>query len=48
VARFDALYRRHLAALYEAVGLEPPEALAASFAEGHGDPAAGGVMRGGG
>lgn len=48
VASFDALYRRQLAGLYTAVGLEPPEELAHAFAHGSGRPAAGGVMRGGG
>lgn len=47
VASFDALFRRHLAGLYEAAGLETPAALDKPFASGSGDPAAGGVMRGG-
>ena len=47
VAAFDALFRRHLAGLYQGVGGPVPAALGQAFAEGHGTPAAGGVMRGG-
>lgn len=47
VAQFDDLFRRQLAGLYTGVGREPPAALAEAFAHGSGDPAAGGVMRGG-
>ena len=45
VAAFDALFRRHLAGLCDLAGVEPPAELAHSFAEGHGHPASGGVMR---
>ena len=46
VAQFDALFRRQLAGLYTAAGLEPPEELTHRFAHGSGHPASGGVMRG--
>ncbi len=45
VARFDALFRRQLAGLYAAVGLEPPEPLQRAFAHGSGHPVHGGTMR---
>ena len=47
VAAFDDLFRRQLAGLYTGVGREPPAELDETFARGTGDPAAGGVMRGG-
>ena len=47
VAAFDDLFRRQLAGLYTGVGREPPAELGEAFARGTGDPAAGGVMRGG-
>lgn len=45
VSDFDALFRRQLAALYETVGLEPPETLDERFAHGSGAPEHGGTMR---
>lgn len=45
VADFDALFRRQLAALYEAAGLEPPQTLDEPFAHGAGAPEHGGTMR---
>jgi alpha-amylase/alpha-mannosidase (GH57 family) len=47
VASFDVLFRHQLAGLYTGVGLQPPPELGRRFAHGGGDPAAGGVMRGG-
>ena len=45
VKDFDHLYRLQLIALYERLGIEPPEVLSHPFAHGSGDPAVGGVMR---
>ncbi|MEX1082136.1 MAG: glycoside hydrolase family 57 protein [Halofilum sp. (in: g-proteobacteria)] len=45
VAAFDALFRRQLAALYEAAGLAPPSELDHPFAHGGGAPEQGGTMR---
>ncbi|MFO8155682.1 MAG: glycoside hydrolase [Pseudomonadota bacterium] len=45
VKDFDHLYRLQLIALYERLGLEPPEVLGQPFAHGSGEPAVGGVMR---
>ncbi|MBK1734163.1 glycoside hydrolase [Halorhodospira abdelmalekii] len=46
VRDFDFLYRVQLTALYQMLGVEPPEHLSAPFAHrGTGDPALGGVMR---
>jgi alpha-amylase/alpha-mannosidase (GH57 family) len=45
VASFDALYRRHLTALYRLLGEAPPAYLAAAFATGGGDAEGGGTMR---
>ncbi len=45
VGDFEALYRRHLAALYQRAGLAVPEALSVVLSTGGGDPSAGGTMR---
>lgn len=45
VTAFDALFRRQLAALYEAAGLEAPQTLDEPFAHGSGAPEHGGTMR---
>ncbi len=45
VSDFEALFRLHLANLYELLGVEPPEYLAHTFARGSGDPSMGGTMR---
>lgn len=46
VAQFDELFRAQLSALYRALGLPPPEALAQTFASGVGhEVAAGGTMQ---
>ncbi len=45
VSDFDRLYRLQLAALYQMLGVEPPEYLAHVFAHGSGEPQLGGVMR---
>ncbi|MDH5301097.1 MAG: glycoside hydrolase family 57 protein [Gammaproteobacteria bacterium] len=45
VRDFDRLYRTHLAALYQLIGLPVPEVLQQAISQGGGDPAAGGVMR---
>lgn len=45
VGDFEALYRRHLAALYQRAGLAVPEALSVVLSIGGGDPATGGTMR---
>lgn len=45
VAAFDRLFRRQLAALYTAAGLEPPVELDHTFAHGEGHPEHGGTMR---
>ena len=45
VGDFEALYRRHLAALYQRAGLAVPEALSQVLSTGGGDPATGGTMR---
>ncbi len=45
VTAFDALFRRQLAALYEAAGLEPPQTLDEPFAHGGGTAEHGGTMR---
>jgi len=45
VSDFEYLFRLHIAHLYGILGVEAPEALAHSIAEGHGDPEGGGSMR---
>ena len=45
VSDFEQLYRRHLLALYQLLGAEPPAHLADVISLGGGDPAQGGVMR---
>lgn len=45
VADFEWLYRQQLAALYRLIGEPAPAALGEVLSRGHGDPAAGGVMR---
>jgi len=45
VGDFEALYRGHLAALYQRAGLAVPEALSLVLSSGGGDPATGGTMR---
>ena len=42
---FDALYRRHIANLYQLLGREPPQQLSEKLSYGTGDPALGGVIR---
>jgi alpha-amylase/alpha-mannosidase (GH57 family) len=45
VRDFDRLYRRHLVALYQLIGVSPPASLADVISQGGGEPAQGGVMR---
>jgi alpha-amylase/alpha-mannosidase (GH57 family) len=45
VSDFDRLYRLQLTALYQLLGIEPPEYLSHVFAHGSGAPQLGGVMR---
>ena len=45
VASFEALYRRNLRALYDALGLPPPALLDCPLSRGGGDAEAGGTMR---
>lgn len=45
VSDFERLYRRHLANLYQMLGMEPPEYLSHALSHGGGTPQMGGVMR---
>jgi len=45
VSDFEYLFRLHLGALYQLLGLEPPEYLAQSFTHGGGAPEHGGTMK---
>jgi alpha-amylase/alpha-mannosidase (GH57 family) len=45
VSDFERQYRAHLASLYRLIGEPAPAALSQPLAQGHGDPALGGVMR---
>jgi alpha-amylase/alpha-mannosidase (GH57 family) len=45
VSEFDRLFRLHLAALYQIIGIAVPPSLTQVISRGGGSPAAGGVMR---